>query len=58
MNDSYIGAEAARRLFGPATPRRRFYTIEGSHAFGGAGEILMRDLDDALAWIQRIAGAS
>jgi hypothetical protein len=54
--DSYIGAEEARRRFGPDTPRRRFYTIEGSHTFGGAREVLMRDLDDALAWIQGTAG--
>ena len=56
--DSYIGAEEARRLFGPDTPRRRFYTIEGSHTFGGAREVLLRDLDDALAWIQEIASAN
>jgi hypothetical protein len=56
--DSYIGAEKARQLFGPDTPRRRFYTVEGSHTFGGARDTLMRDLDDALAWIQGIAGAN
>jgi hypothetical protein len=53
--DSYIGAADARRLFGPETPRRRFYAIEGNHSFGGARDTLIRDLDDALAWIQRIA---
>ena len=53
--DSYIGAAEARKLFGPDTPRRRFYTVEGSHTFGGARDTLMRDLDDALVWIQGIA---
>jgi hypothetical protein len=53
--DSYIGAAEAKRRFGPDTPRRRFYTIEGSHTFGGARDTLMRDLDDALEWIQGIA---
>jgi poly(3-hydroxybutyrate) depolymerase len=56
--DSYIGAEKARQLFGPDTPRRRFYTIEGGHTFGGARDTLMRDLDDALGWIQGIAGGN
>jgi hypothetical protein len=56
--DSYIGAEDARRLFGPDTPRRRFYTIEDSHTFGGTRDVLMRDLDDALAWILGIAGTN
>jgi fermentation-respiration switch protein FrsA (DUF1100 family) len=56
--DSYIGAEEARRRFGPDTPRRRFYTIEGSHTFGGARDVLMRDLDDALAWIQGMVGTN
>ena len=50
--DSYIGAAEAKRRFGPDTPRRRFYTIEGSHTFGGARDTLMRDIDDALGWIQ------
>lgn len=57
-NDSYIGAEKAQRLFGPDTPRRRFYAIEGSHTFKGARDVLMRDLDDALAWIQEIASTN
>jgi len=52
--DSYIGADEARSRFGPDTPRRRFYAIEGSHTFGGARDTLMRDLDDALGWIQGI----
>jgi hypothetical protein len=56
--DSYIGAEDARRLFGPDTPRRRFYTVEDSHTFSDTRDVLMRDLDDALAWILGIAGTN
>jgi hypothetical protein len=51
--DSYIGAQEAHRRFGPDTPQRHFYTVEGGHTFGGARDTLMRDLDDALEWIQR-----
>jgi hypothetical protein len=54
--DSYVGADEARKLFGPDTPRRRFYRIEGKHTFGGARDTLMQDLDDALGWIFGIAG--
>ena len=52
--DSYIGAAKAKQLFGADTPRRRFYTIDGSHTFGGARDTLMRDLDDALSWVQQL----
>ncbi len=54
--DSYIGAGEAHRLFGADTPRRRFYEVEGNHSFRGARDVLMRDLDDALGWIQGTAG--
>jgi hypothetical protein len=57
-HDSYIGAAEARRLFGPDTPRRRFYEVPGSHTFKGSRDVLMKDVDDALAWILKIAGAS
>jgi len=54
--DSYIGAKEAHELFGPDTDRRRFYAIAGGHSFGGsARDKLMRDLDDALSWVQAIA---
>jgi hypothetical protein len=55
-HDSYIKAEDAQRRFGPDTPRRRFYAVEGSHTFGGARDELLHALDEALAWIQGIAG--
>jgi fermentation-respiration switch protein FrsA (DUF1100 family) len=55
-DDGHIGAEEARTLFGPDTDRRRFYAVKAGHTFGGgARDTLMRDLDDALEWIQAIA---
>jgi len=56
--DHYIGAKEARSLFGPETPRRRFYEVQGSHTFRGSRDVLIRDLDDALAWVLSIAGSS
>jgi type IV secretory pathway VirJ component len=50
--DKYVPAEEARQLFGPDTPARRLYSVEASnHGFSGGRDELMRDLDDALAWI-------
>lgn len=50
--DSYVPAGESRRLFGPDTPTRRLYVVDAKdHAFQGGHEALLRDLDDALAWI-------
>lgn len=50
--DSYVSAEESRRLFGPDTPTRRLYAVAAKdHAFNGGHDALLRDLDDALAWI-------
>jgi len=49
----YVPAEAARRLFGPASATRRLYQVDArNHGFGGGREGLMSDLDDALDWIE------
>lgn len=54
-DDTYIGAKEAHELFGPDTERRRFYEVRGGHSFGGAArDTLMRDLDEALEWIQKV----
>jgi type IV secretory pathway VirJ component len=54
--DRYVPAEEARRLFGPDSATRRLYEVDsGSHGFGGAREELLRDLDDALGWIESTA---
>jgi hypothetical protein len=51
--DSYVPASEARTLFGPDGPARRLYTVENAgHSFGGAQDVLLHDLDDALAWIR------
>ncbi len=56
--DKYVPAEEARRLFGPDTPTRRLYEVDArNHGFGGGQDALIRDLDDALAWIEGKARA-
>jgi hypothetical protein len=51
-NDKYVKSAESRRLLGPDTPTRRLYEVESSnHSFGGGVPALMRDLDDAMAWI-------
>ncbi|HVY63900.1 MAG TPA: AcvB/VirJ family lysyl-phosphatidylglycerol hydrolase [Gammaproteobacteria bacterium] len=55
-NDHYVPAAESRALLGPDTDERRLYAVEArSHAFGGGRDVLFRDLDDALAWIERKA---
>jgi pimeloyl-ACP methyl ester carboxylesterase len=52
-NDHYIRAAESRALLGPDTPERRLYAVEArNHLFGGGRDVLMRDLDDALGWIE------
>jgi type IV secretory pathway VirJ component len=54
--DKYVPAEEARRLFGSDTPTRRLYEVDArNHGFSGGRDELMRDLDDALAWIESAA---
>jgi len=51
--DKYVPASEARTLIGPDTPTHRLYTVEDSaHSFGGKQDVLLRDLDDALAWVK------
>ncbi len=57
-NDSYVKSAESRQLLGPDTPTRRLYEVPSSgHSFGGGEEALMRDLDDAMAWIAGHAAA-
>jgi pimeloyl-ACP methyl ester carboxylesterase len=52
-NDHYVPAAESRELLGPDTPERRLYAVEArGHLFGGGRDVLMRDLDDALGWIE------
>jgi len=52
-HDHYVPAAESRELLGPDTPERRLYAVEArNHLFGGGRDVLMRDLDDALQWIE------
>jgi hypothetical protein len=53
--DSYVPGEEARRLFGPDTPTRRLYQVKASnHGFSGGQDEMLRDLDEALNWIESL----
>jgi hypothetical protein len=53
-HDSYVPAAESRKLLGPDTQRLRLYEVESrDHGFSDAREPLLKDLDDALAWIQQ-----
>jgi hypothetical protein len=50
--DKYVPATEARKLFRPDTPTRHLYSVEASnHGFSGGRDEMLKDLDDALAWI-------
>jgi pimeloyl-ACP methyl ester carboxylesterase len=52
-HDHYVAASESRKLLGPDTAARRLYTVEArNHMFGGGRDALLRDLDDALRWIE------
>jgi fermentation-respiration switch protein FrsA (DUF1100 family) len=54
--DKYVPADEARKLFGPNSSTRRLYEVDArSHGFGGGRPELLRDLDDALSWIEESA---
>ncbi len=51
--DKYVPGDEARKLFGPDTPTRRLYEVDAkNHGFGGGKDELIRDLDDALDWVE------
>jgi pimeloyl-ACP methyl ester carboxylesterase len=55
--DGYLPADAARRLFGPDGPWRRFVAIVSrNHTFSDARDELTRQVTDAVAWV--VAGGS
>jgi fermentation-respiration switch protein FrsA (DUF1100 family) len=50
--DKYVPAAESRRLFGPDTATRHLYEVDASnHGFSGGQEAMLKDLDEALAWI-------
>ena len=51
--DKYVPAEESRRLFGPDSPTRRLYEVDArNHGFDGSKDEMLRDLDEALVWIE------
>jgi fermentation-respiration switch protein FrsA (DUF1100 family) len=53
--DNYLPAAAARGLFGPDAPHRRFQAIDAeNHSFKGARAQLYDAMRTALAWIARL----
>jgi dienelactone hydrolase len=58
-HDSYVPAAESRALLGPDTPTLRLYEVEAkNHGFSDAREVLMRDLDEALQWVEERGAAS
>lgn len=50
--DTYVPAEEARHLFGADTATRRLYQVNArNHGFSGGTAEMLRDLDEALRWI-------
>lgn len=50
--DSYVPAAESRALLGADTSTLRLYAVDAKdHGFRNARDVLMRDLDDALRWI-------
>jgi dienelactone hydrolase len=57
--DKYVPGDEARQLFGPDTETRRLYVVEAkNHGFRGGRAEMLRDLDDALEWIEDRASAN
>ena len=58
-HDSYVPAAESRELLGADTPTLRLYEIESkNHGFSDAREALMRDIDEALQWVEERDAAS
>jgi predicted alpha/beta hydrolase family esterase len=54
--DEYISASSARKLFGDDTEFRRLVAVESSnHSFGGGTDILFRETEAALEWVQQVS---
>jgi type IV secretory pathway VirJ component len=52
-HDRYVPSAESRRLMGPDTSMRRLYEVKArNHGFDGGRDQLLKDLDDALNWIE------
>lgn len=57
-HDDYLPASAARALFGPDSPTRRFITVEArNHRFAGGTAALDAALGDAVRWLSASVAA-
>lgn len=57
-HDDYLPAAAARALFGPDSPTRRFITVEArNHRFAGGTAALDQALGDAVRWLSASASS-
>jgi pimeloyl-ACP methyl ester carboxylesterase len=53
--DRYVPASSARKLFGEDTEFRRFVPVESAnHSFSGGTDILFRETEAALEWVQQV----
>jgi pimeloyl-ACP methyl ester carboxylesterase len=54
--DGYIPASSARQLFGADTELRRLVPVESAnHSFSGGTDILFRETEAALEWVQQVS---
>jgi fermentation-respiration switch protein FrsA (DUF1100 family) len=52
--DRYVPAAESRKLLGPDTATRRLYEVQAKdHGFSGGRDEMLRDLEDALRWIEK-----
>jgi hypothetical protein len=52
--DGYVPAAESRKLLGPDTATRRLYEVQAkNHGFSGGRDEMLRDLEDALRWIEK-----
>jgi fermentation-respiration switch protein FrsA (DUF1100 family) len=53
--DRYVPAAESRTLLGPDTATRRLYEVQAkNHGFSGGRDEMLRDLEDALRWIEKV----
>jgi len=53
-NDKYVPSAESRQLLGPDTATLRLYQVEArDHGFRGGRDVLFKDLDEAMGWLER-----
>lgn len=52
-NDKYVPSAESRQLLGPDTATLRLYQVESrDHGFRGGRDVLFKDLDEAMSWLE------